>query len=252
MSEIAASVASARHDPARAGIRRQDRFFLAMSGSFLLLVVAGFAPTFTLKMLFQSPELPLYLHAHGAILTMWYLLAFVQPALVAAGRTDLHRRLGVAGVVTAVGVVAIGAVVLVSFVPRALANPAFAITDISMVFYGDAVLLLLFLGLVISAVVLRRRPASHKRLMLIASMSIVGPALGRLSRFGVLATISEVTFVLGSYAALNALIILHDLVTLRTVHRVTLIGTILFWGLLIGAIVLSGTPRALELLARLS
>jgi hypothetical protein len=251
MSEIAASVASAGDARSAAGIRRSDRFFLAMSGSFLLLVVAGFAPTFTLKMLFESPELPLYLHAHGAILTTWYVLAFVQPALVAAGRTDLHRRLGVAGVVTAGAVVAIGAVVLVNFVPRTLARSDIAITDVSMVFYGDAVLLLLFIGLVISAVLLRRRPASHKRLMLIASMSIVGPALGRLSRFGLLATISEVTFVLGSYAALNALIILHDLVTLRTVHRVTLIGTVLFWGLLMGAIAMSGTPSALAFLQRL-
>jgi hypothetical protein len=182
---------------------------------------------------------------------MWYLLAFLQPALVAAGRTDLHRRLGVAGVVTAVAVVAIGAVVLLNFVPRALVRSDIAIIDVSMVFYGDAVLLLLFIGLVISAFVLRRRPASHKRLMLIASMTIVGPALGRLSRFGVLASISEVTFVLGGYAALNALIVLNDLVTLRTVHRVTLVGTVLFWALLMAAIALSGTPSALALIARL-
>jgi hypothetical protein len=110
---------------------------------------------------------------------------------------------------------------------------------------------MLFIGLVLSAVLLRRRPASHKRLMLIASMTIVGPALGRWSGFGVLATMSEVTFVLGGYALLNALIVLHDIVTLRTVHRVTLIGTILFWALLIGALALAGTPSALELIARL-
>jgi hypothetical protein len=222
-----------------------------MSGLLLLLVLGGFAPTFLLKTIFQAPELPLYLHAHGAILTSWYLLAFVQPALVAAGRTDLHRRLGIAGVATAVAVVAIGAVVLVNLVPRVLARPDIAITDISMVFYGDAALLALFIGLVVAAVLLRRRPASHKRLMLIASMVIVGPALGRLSGFGVLATIPEVTFVLGGYAALNGLIILHDLVTLRTLHRVTLIGMALFWALLMGAIVFSGTPSALALIARL-
>jgi hypothetical protein len=248
MSEIAAAVAGARQDPSRAGTRVQNRFFLAMSGLFLLLVVAGFAPTFTLKMLFQSPELPLYLHAHGAILTAWYLLAFVQPALVAAGRTDLHRRLGVAGVVTAVAVVVIGAIVLLNFVPRALARSDFPITDVSMVFYGDTVLLLLFIGLVIAAVILRHKPASHKRLMLVASFSIVGPALGRLAAF---TTLSEVAFVLGSYAALNALMVLHDVVTLRTVHRVTIVGTVLFWGLLIGAITLSGTSSALGFIERL-
>ncbi len=67
----------------------------------MLLVFAGFARTYYLKTFFATPALPTLLHLHGAILTLWFVLFFVQVRLVAAHRVDLHRLLGTFGAVLA-------------------------------------------------------------------------------------------------------------------------------------------------------
>ena len=72
-------------------------------------VVAGFTPTYYLKLLFATPALPLSIHIHGALFTTWVLLFVAQTWLVAANRTDLHRRLGVTGAALAVTMVVSGA-----------------------------------------------------------------------------------------------------------------------------------------------
>jgi len=59
----------------------------------MLLVFAGFARSYYLKTFFATPVLPTLLHLHGAILTLWFVLFFVQVRLVAVRRVDLHRLL---------------------------------------------------------------------------------------------------------------------------------------------------------------
>ena len=74
----------------------RDRwFFTGMATVVVAIVVAGFTPTYYLKPLFATPALPLSIHIHGALFTAWVLLFVGQTSLVAANRTDLHRRLGV-------------------------------------------------------------------------------------------------------------------------------------------------------------
>jgi hypothetical protein len=66
-----------------------------------LAVLYGFSRSYYFKLAFGTPSLsPLY-HLHGVLFTSWLLLLILQTSLVAAGRTPLHRRLGVAGGVLA-------------------------------------------------------------------------------------------------------------------------------------------------------
>jgi len=53
----------------------------------------------------HGATLPAYLYMHGLALTAWFSLAVAQAALVAARRTPLHRKLGVAGLFVAGAVV---------------------------------------------------------------------------------------------------------------------------------------------------
>src|SRR5262249_58275322 len=76
-------------------------FFRGMAFAVVAMVVTGFAPTYYLRPLFATPALPLSIHIHGALFTAWVLLFLAQTSLVAANRTDLHRRLGVIGVLCA-------------------------------------------------------------------------------------------------------------------------------------------------------
>ena len=77
---------------------RRNKFYRTMAGVLLLTVLVGFSTKFFLRPLFDVPPIPsIYLYLHGAIMTGWYLLFLVQTSLVLAGRTPLHRRMGVFG-----------------------------------------------------------------------------------------------------------------------------------------------------------
>ena len=47
---------------------------------------------------------------HGIAFTAWLLLLLVQTSLVAAGRVDLHRRLGLGGAALAAVMVVLGTI----------------------------------------------------------------------------------------------------------------------------------------------
>ena len=91
---------------------RAMRFFLALAVLMLAVVAVGFGPSLYLRRVLGTvdrfgPSLPPHLLAHGAALTVWYVLFVVQAFLVRTGRRDVHRRLGVHwGVVVSVTVVA--------------------------------------------------------------------------------------------------------------------------------------------------
>src|SRR5260370_940537 len=89
--------------------RRYDHlFFSAMALLMLATVFAGFARTYYLAGVFHAPLPNRIIHVHGAVFTCWILLLVTQVSLVSAGRVDIHRRLGIAGVVLACLMVIVG------------------------------------------------------------------------------------------------------------------------------------------------
>src|SRR5260370_1053723 len=82
-------------------------FFPSMAIAAALAVFVGFWPTYFLRASTLPPLTPLY-HVHGALFMTWIFLLITQTALVAGRRTDIHRRLGVAGAVVAGAVFILG------------------------------------------------------------------------------------------------------------------------------------------------
>ena len=93
--------------------RSRGSFYTWVAVCTLLIIFGGFARTYYLKELFGTRALPLFLHLHGLIFTLWFTLFFIQVRLVARHRVDLHRRLGIAGAVLAP--IAAGVAIAVSF-----------------------------------------------------------------------------------------------------------------------------------------
>ena len=142
----------------------------------LLVVFAGFSRTFFLKGLFVAPELTALMIAHGIVMTLWFGLFLVQARLVASGRTDLHRRLGIFGGLLALGVVFVGVSLAVSGA-RLGHSPG----PPPLVFLGIPLFdMLVFATLVSTALHFRKRPEFHKRLMLLANLSILTAAIARI------------------------------------------------------------------------
>lgn len=196
---------------------RFDRgFFTAIAAVNLAFVFAGFAPSYYFRDAGLTSLSALFL-AHGAVLTFWYLIAAAQPALIAGGRYGAHRALGTAGSALAILVAATGLMAGADAMARGV---GIAGADARTFFYLSVSDALVFAGLVCAAVAKRNSPAAHKRLMTIASISILFPALGRLAVTagldGALAAIP--------YSALLAAVVAFDAVALKRIHLATLLG----------------------------
>lgn len=203
-----------------------------MAGILFLIVLVGFSPTLYLRAYIDVPEMPVYVLIHGAVLTVWFLWFGVQTSLVATGRTDVHRKFGVIGVVIGVAVVAAGLMATLGFIPRlsALGRDIEAnLARYTMTVWANFGMAFTFSAFLSMAIAFRRRSDFHKRLMLLASISIVTPALGRLAHFPILRLsevqmVNEIIYGFGGLLALLLALVVYDLISIRRVHAVTIWG----------------------------
>jgi len=209
---VASSTAPDVHT--RVHTRVRDRWFLTAVGLLSIAITfAGFARTYFLKGLFGTPQLPLLLHLHGAAFTAWLVLFVVQVALVAARRTDIHRRLGVAG--GALAAVMTGLVCAVSIEvtkPGYRAGPPPELSFLPLPLFN----ILAFAICVGAGLLYRRQSEYHKRFMLAATISILTAAISRLP-FAFIDQYQEFAF-FGIADAMLLACILYDVLTRRRVH----------------------------------
>lgn len=149
-----------------------------------LIVLAGFARTYYLKGYFGTPALPsLIVHVHGIIMTAWVVLFIVQVTLVAKRRTKMHQRLGILGAGLAVLVFVVGILTGLYAAARFVNDPSLVPVDgppplpFLIVPLGD---MLVFAILITAALYYRKRLDIHKRLMLLAAINLLTPAIARI------------------------------------------------------------------------
>lgn len=152
------------------------RFYLVMSLLMAAVIIGGFAKTVPGDFA-PTPGLPLLLHIHGAVFTLWVFLFVAQPAFIAKGSVALHRNIGWAGAVLATAMLVMGVAATLYSVRYHLV-PSFFPPRIFLVM--NLIGIVVFAGLVATGIAYRKRPEWHKRLMLCATISILGPGLGRL------------------------------------------------------------------------
>src|SRR4051812_18479543 len=82
------------------------RFFSTMAVVCSLGILTGFAARYIPHL--GTGALSPVIHLHAAVFTGWLLLFIAQTTLVRVGRTDLHRRLGMASVAFAALMLGVG------------------------------------------------------------------------------------------------------------------------------------------------
>jgi hypothetical protein len=194
--------------------QRERLFYSGMAIAILIVVVAGFAPTYFLRPLFTTAPLPRVLHVHGVVFTAWLVLYVAQSLLVAANRTRVHRRLGMAGAWLAGVMVVVGTYTALVRAKAGAAPPGVDPLAFLAVPLFD---MLVFSTLVATGISLRRRPDVHKRLMLMAMVSILSAAFARLPGVGALGPPGF----FGLTDSFVALCVVYDLAALGRVHRAT-------------------------------
>jgi hypothetical protein len=164
----------------RSGRRLGRHLYVITSFIFLALVFWTFARTFYLKPFFSTPPLSVLLHIHGAVMTGWVVLLAVQTSLVAAHRVNWHRWLGIFGSFWAALVVLLGSITTLHAATREVrGHTRFAAAQVTITTL-DLLQMLFFAGFVTLAILQRRRPAYHKRLMLFTIACMLPDALARL------------------------------------------------------------------------
>jgi hypothetical protein len=153
------------------------RFHALAVAALAAAVCAGFAKTYYFRIFFDNPPLAQAEHLHGLIATVWIALHYTQARLVAAHRVDLHRRLGILGACVA-GLLAVQVIAMaIANAAAGHAPPGRDPLQFLAVPLGTTTMFVLFVG---SALALRRQREWHKRLMLLATMTLLVPAMGRL------------------------------------------------------------------------
>ncbi|MEJ1965671.1 MAG: hypothetical protein WDO56_30610 [Gammaproteobacteria bacterium] len=224
-------------------LRRDSIFFGAMAAWLAVTVFVGFAPTFYLRS--HSGDLPTLsplLTMHGLLFSAWMLLYPAQTALVAAGRMRWHRQIGIAGAVLAASMVLLGTAVQIAHTRRLVLDGSYAnnslVEDLGLSL--GLLDILVFLAFVSTAIWCRRRPAQHKRLILLATLALIGPAVVKIPGITAFPPLAVVLSPLIPVIPL----MFYDLLSCRKILPVTLWGVGISIGYHILAVALVGVGAA--------
>jgi hypothetical protein len=151
---------------------REHDAFLAMTALIWLGVLAGFGTDIATHL---SRRYPLIVHAHALAMVSWLGLFTTQVVLVRTGRTSLHRRLGLIAPWLAGAMLVLGPATAI-YMDRLAFETRGAPPDFLAVQLSD---MLAFGTLTAAALLLRKTPASHKRLMLLGTLYISDAGFAR-------------------------------------------------------------------------
>lgn len=193
----------------------EQRFFLYYAWTLLGIVVFCFGG----KAIFDAeglpPITPLH-HFHAVSMMSWFVLFAVQPTLIHYGKYKQHRLLGQWSVVLVLVFIGLG-------IAMSLHN--WERTGRVLIVTANATNLSLFIIFFLAALYWRQVADTHKRLMLYATLFLMGPAIGRLTEIFNLSPYYSVPILI----ALQLTPIIYDKRIRGKVHPVCWIGFVAFF-----------------------
>ena len=212
-----------------------DRWiFVSMAAWFIIVILTGFIPDSLTKIAAvqagQRPPFPLVLHLHALLMASFLLLVLAQTTLMATGRFEFHRRLGVAAFIVAAALVLVGIVLVPTMFHQTwdalrtasgsqlekLQHGLFIRENIMLVQIRMGILFPLFL-----AIGLRARGIDaglHKRMMMLATAMSLPFGINRITWLPNTFPASFVTIDLYALLAIAPMFI-WDVVRNRRVHQ---------------------------------
>ena len=164
----------------RAGVMARPRaayFYVYMAMSCLAAAFLGFAPTYWMPLAQGTFRANPVVHIHGLVFFAWTVFFVFQSWLAASGRVARHRAVGLIGVSFATAMTIFGVLVVINMMKSFAADgaddagKAFALVPLAGIVF--------FAICVIFALANVRRPEWHKRLMLVATVSLLEAPVAR-------------------------------------------------------------------------
>jgi len=152
-------------------------FYFHMALACAAVAFLGFAPTYFLPLASGKFSAPPSVHVHGIVFFTWTLYFVFQAWLAASGQIARHRTTGLVGVSLATAMAIFGFLAGVTMMKQ---SAAVGQTDAGIAFAIVPWSGILFFAVVFATgVAMVRRPETHKRLMLLAGISILDAAVAR-------------------------------------------------------------------------
>ena len=217
--------------------RTDDAFFVTMSFLILAGVLFGFAHSYFLRGAVFAKLPSLLVHVHGAAFSLWIILFIVQTLLVAKRNIRLHRILGTFGGFLAASMILLGWTATFALIrrgvplPPGLPAPMFVVLNcLGITCFGI---------LTAWAILVRNQPAQHKRLMLLGTLGLTGPAISRWPIDFIQQHPANVGIFFFAYVLT---VLAYDLITRHKPYRVTVIATIMVLAVQPIAVAAGDTP----------
>lgn len=182
-----------------------------MMSLIAVLILYGFSHTVGADIFHPPQKPPLVLYLHVIIFVGWLGMVLTQTVLIWTHNPRLHRKLGwfAAGYGVVMVVVGVATTVIMGHQHVLRDGPSGGMFVYRP--FEDILFFAVFFGL---AILWRKRPDFHRRLMLLAAIMVTPPAISR---------IPGIQSLIMVYAGTDLLIVaglLHDLITLKHVHAV--------------------------------
>jgi hypothetical protein len=187
-----------------------------MSLLMVAIVVSGFSQSVDANLFHAAVPRPTILWFHGAAFSAWVLFFVFQSALVRTHNVKLHRSMGWFGAGLGATMVPLGvvtAIVMGRFDIHVLHEPG--VEDFLIIPFYDMVAFGTLLSL---AILLRKKPDFHRRLLFIATAGLLDAAFGRFQYLfdtNLFAVCMDSVMVLG---------VARDLLVDKRIHKVYLIA----------------------------
>ena len=230
----------------RTALTEESAFFLTAHAVLLGLVLIGFAPTFFLRAFFDVPPIPAILYVHGAVMALWFTFGPLQGWLMRKGNRKWHRRLGYVAAAYATAFIVLGMIANTRLTAR-LESPD---DPANIIIWGNYFTLIVFATFVSLAILLRKRPEAHKRLALLSSVAVIGPALGRFPMWSIFAGGMDAgrNFAIGGLLVMLVSLIAYDVLTRRRPHPATWMGAFAIVISIVAAVALGLSPTGFTML----
>jgi hypothetical protein len=192
-------------------------FFGGMAILLCVVVVYGFSRTYFMAGMVRAQLPSPILHFHGAVFSLWMVLFLVQAALISAKRVIWHRTLGTIAFCLPPVMIVLGVLAALDALARGVQiGPLDPSTSSAIPLIG----IVWFTIVIFASWQTRRRPDAHKRLILLATISLCEAAFGRFPWYKI-----GMPPAAGAVAGMGILVlflIAYDLISLHRLHRSTM------------------------------
>lgn len=152
-------------------------FYLFMSLLIAAIVVYGFSHTVNRHLIHAVPRRPWILYLHAIVFSGWVVFFIVQSALVRVHQVKIHRTLGWFGVTLGTAIPVVG-------ISTAITMDRFDILHLHIIAASPFLAIQLqdlgsFAVLFALAILWRKKPEWHRRLVLMASCALTSAAFAR-------------------------------------------------------------------------